>query len=525
MGRFYPHFMIMSNKRLPGNTGLAAKISITRPDRAGYHGSFMNPGGAPRIMFHPDMDPVILPLLTTEPNVPRGVDPLNLFALPYWDLMFDYVLPIDYRGGATGLVPRNQQTRVVDRGHRGRRVATGILKHLDYSKLNNLASVALTNPAILPTIPLPLRLLGAKAAQVALSRPSMQTVMLGIFATRILQLGAITQGDFLPRVKADVIKLPGQGTFDNLHISPRMKAHQVIGKPQMAVPTWQSSLGTLDTIRMAPFCEHDCMHTHWRWGEAFKDHPAAPNQLPLRGFDGSAEARFTGTGKPYQVVGNPMVPLNQSIDISFGSNQQLDYSAEITNTAPGVWQPVYHHGSAYVLGFSASGAILHGAAKQMVGGSQESSELYWNMRFQAAEDGPLERVVMDPFDLQKAMTLANTVRLHLKVFAEPALVRVETMLANAKALFDLHGIDIVEVSRETMTEEGADVSRFQTLVIDPEVPTDEQTDLFNIRGDAEPDDLVIYFARPTNRARSSPPRWRRNGRWRTRSATSSASIT
>jgi hypothetical protein len=263
----------------------------------------------------------------------------------------------------------------------------------------------------------------------------------------------------------------------------------------MADPKWQASLGTLDTIRMAPFCEHDCMHTHWRWGAAFKDHPAAPNQQPLRGFDGSGEARFSGTGKPYQVVGNAMVPLNQNVAIAFGSNQQLEYSADISSVAPGVWQPVYHHGSAYVLGFSAIGAAAHTAALGIVGGSLQDAELYWNMRYQAASDGHLERVVLDPFDLQKAMTAANTVRLHLKVFDEPALVRVDTMLANAKALLDLHNIDLVEVSRQTFADGEAEVSRLRTLVVDGSVPTDDQTDLFNVRGGAEPDDLVIYFVR------------------------------
>ena len=493
MGRFYPHFMIMSNKRLGDSNGIAATITVTRPDLAGYHGTFANPGGAPRIMNHPDMDPVILPLLTTEPNVARGMDPLNLMMLPYWDLMFDYFLPIDYRGGATGLLPRNQKTRVIDRGLVGRRTVTRILQHLDYSKLLNLVTAAIAHPGLFPLIPAPLSLLGGVATKVALSRPSLQGVMFGNLLS-LLQIGKVTKADFLPRIKTDLVKLPGQGTFDNVHISPRMKAHQVIGTTQMADPNWQSSLDTLDTIRMAPFCEHDCMHTHWRWGAAFKDHPAALNQQPLRGFADSADARFSGTGKPYQVVGNAMAPLNQDLDIAFGNNQQLVYSVQISNVAPGVWQPVYHHGSAYVLGFSAVGAGAHAIANGMVGGSQEDSELYWNMRYQATVDGALERVVLDPFDLQRAMTAANTVRLHLKVFEEPADVSIEAMLAKARALLDLHNIDLIEVSRETFTD-ADEIARFKTLAVDQSVPTDDQTELFNFRGEAEPDDLVIYFVR------------------------------
>jgi hypothetical protein len=217
--------------------------------------------------------------------------------------------------------------------------------------------------------------------------------------------------------------------------------------------------------------------------------------MPIRGFSADGEPRFTGTGKPYQVVGNAMAPLNQNVDISFSSNQQLEYSAEISNASSGVWQPVYHHGSAYALGFSTLGSALHAAARLGVGGSTEDSELYWNLRFQATADGALERVVLDPFDLQKAMTASNTVRLHLKVFEEPPVIRVETMLANAKSLLAVHGLDLVEVSRETLTGSDTDFSRFQTLVIGEDVPTDEETELFNLRGDAEPDDVVFYFVR------------------------------
>jgi hypothetical protein len=376
MGRFYPHFMIMSNRGLVAdNVGLAAQIHVTRPDRAGYHGTFANPGGAPRIMNHPDMDPVILPLLTTEPNVRRGVDPTNLLTLPYWDLMFDYFLPIDYRGGASGLLSRNQRSTVVDRSHAGKRTLKRHLSHLDYSKLLNLITIVLANPAIFPMLPPLIRGLGVLGSKIAMSRPSLQSAMFGNFWS-IFQTGKVRNSDFLPRQKADLVKLAGQGTFDNLHISPRMKAHKVIGTSQITGSSWaSSSVDTLDTIRMAPFCEHDCMHTHWRWGEAFKDHPAAPNQLPLRGFDGTGEARFTGTGKPYQVVGTAMVPLNQNIDIAFGSNQQFEYHAQISNVAPGVWQPVYHHGSAYVLGFSTPGGVLHAVAKEAVGGNQQDAEL------------------------------------------------------------------------------------------------------------------------------------------------------
>src|SRR5581483_6908755 len=205
---------------------------------------------------------------------------------------------------------------------------------------------------------------------------SLQTVMFSSLLP-LLGIGNVTKATFQQqRALNDLVKLPRQGTFDNIHLAPRMKAHQVIGTPQMADPKWQPSLDTLDTISMAPICEHDCMHTHWRWGEAFKGSLLAPNQLQASGFSAVNEAQFTGTGKPYQVVGNGMVPLNQNLDIALGSNLQLVYSAEISEIAPGVWQPVYHHGSAYVLGYSTKGAAAVVTMEAMIGSSGEESELY-----------------------------------------------------------------------------------------------------------------------------------------------------
>ncbi len=500
MGRFYPHFMIMSNKRVPRkmtiagqsvDLGIEATITITRPDRAGYHGSFANPGGAPRIMQHPDMDTLVMPLLIAEPNEKRGMDPLNLAAVPYWDLFFDYFLPLDYRGGNPNLVARNQRTRVVDRSMTAQRELKGVLQHLDYSKLMNLVMVALANPSVILQLPPPLRLLGIAIAKIALSRPSLQAVMFGNILSAI-HIGKVNQSDFLPRIRKRLIKLAGQGTFDNLHLAPRMKAHTVIGTPEMADPRWQNSLDTLDTLRMAPFCEHDCMHTHWRWGLAFA---GSPNEKPLKGFAASADPKFAGTGLPYQAVGSPMIPLNQDLDIAFASNNQLVYTAQLSNIAPGVWQPVYHHGSAYVLGFSNSGAALHGAVKLAIANSLEVSELYWNMRYQATTDGPLERIVLAPYDLQHALTARNAVRIHTKVLEEPEVVRIEAMLHNARELLRQHQIDLVEVSRETFAGTDAPIARFNTMAVSDGVPTDDQSALFGFRGEAETDDLVIYFVR------------------------------
>ena len=81
-----------------------------------------------------------------------------------------------------------------------------------------------------------------------------------------------------------------------------------------------------------------------------------------------------------------------------------------------------------------AGGALHDVSKTAVGNSQEDSELYWNMRYQATADGALERILLDSFDRHRAMMARNTVRVHTKVLEEPPLIRIETMLANAKAL-------------------------------------------------------------------------------------------
>ncbi|HET7697797.1 MAG TPA: hypothetical protein VFK57_18940 [Vicinamibacterales bacterium] len=501
MGRFYPHFMIMSNKRIAGKgLGVDATITVTRPDRSGYHGTWRNPGGAPRIMNHPDMDPPIKALLMTEPNVLRGVDANNLLPAPYWDLVFDYYLPIDYSGGQKGEVPRNTFTTVVDPGQTAERIVASAVRHLDYSKFYKAASTWLNNPALPKAIAA-----ASKVIDVLLARPSLQGVMINGFANAV-HTTAIKTANFLPRKPVTVRKLPGQGTFDNVHIAPGMKAHVVLADPRMATPpadqSWQAARDTLDKIRMAPFCEHDCLHTHWRWGSVFDP---TPNSATLKGFAPDADARFTGTGKPYQTVGNPMVPRNQTVKVAFGKNEQLVYLAQIANIASGVWQPVYHHGSAYVLGLTAAGDPAFKGAKVALAGVAESSELYWNLRYQATLDGPLERVELTSAELQRVMTASRTIRLHLKVFEEPALATIEQMLVNAKALFALHHIDVVEMSRETMAAESPDFSRFQTLAIDAGVPTDAQTDLFNLRGDAEPDDIVIYFVRTLVPAQAGCP--------------------
>lgn len=92
-----------------------------------------------------------------------------------------------------------------------------------------------------------------------------------------------------------------------------------------------------------------------------------------------------------------------------------------------------------------------------------------------------------------------TVRLHLKVLTEPRHFSLNTMVANAKALYASYGIDLVEMSRESLAVDGTARAYLQTLFVGDckrsQSPTDAQVDLFNIRGHIGPRDIVVYFVR------------------------------
>lgn len=92
---------------------------------------------------------------------------------------------------------------------------------------------------------------------------------------------------------------------------------------------------------------------------------------------------------------------------------------------------------------------------------------------------------------------AATLRLHVKVLAEPPDIAIDRMVANANAVYGSHGIEVVEASRETLDAAGTDLARFNTLVVGDrgDGPTAEQADLFDLRAGAGPGDIVVYFVR------------------------------
>ena len=107
------------------------------------------------------------------------------------------------------------------------------------------------------------------------------------------------QPGFLPdeAIYDSITKLPRQGQIDNVHMAPRMRLEFDQDGEHIV----------LDKIAMAPFCIHDCLHAHWRWGVVHDD-------KELRGFRGQM---------PHQIAGGPSVPNNQAVFVSFPNTHTL----------------------------------------------------------------------------------------------------------------------------------------------------------------------------------------------------------
>lgn len=115
-------------------------------------------------------------------------------------------------------------------------------------------------------------------------------------------------------IHSEVVKLPYQGEYDNIHISPTMMSDH-------------------GEVIMAPICQHDCLHTHFRWGNGYND------VKWVRGWD---------ENKPFSKIGAPLAPLNQIIRTQIFRNPEsigFKYHCEIFDHDPRSWVFIYHHGS------------------------------------------------------------------------------------------------------------------------------------------------------------------------------------
>lgn len=200
----------------------------------------------------------------------------------------------------------------------------------------------------------------------------------------------VVMGD--PEYKS-MLKFPLQGEFDNIHMAPTMNltdidhVHHFVS-PLSGIDVPMSSLD-LGQIVMAPFCSHDCFHTHWRWG-------ASATAKQSLGFDQL---------RPHAVVGAPLVPCNQDIRVWLRAANKMTYHATVQASTldSGVWNVIMHHGSAYALDitsyvklylaqfsidtFSDGEPDFYSAAGLKIQSINSLSLFYWKLRWRSERTG------------------------------------------------------------------------------------------------------------------------------------------
>jgi hypothetical protein len=186
-----------------------------------------------------------------------------------------------------------------------------------------------------------------------------------------------------------VTKLPRQGQFDNIHMAPRM---QIIFRKRKWPTAEDLGEVTLDNIAMAPFCAHDCLHLHARWGIAHKE-------KSFRGFSGAT---------PHMIAGGTCVPTNQVVFASFPGSSTVRLRCVAENVLPGEPQIFNHHGLGYVCDIWPGGELLIESIKTtidlyalnlgepypyMPDDGDGWAKLYWRLRYGGRGDEIVERLV------------------------------------------------------------------------------------------------------------------------------------
>ncbi|OJH38359.1 hypothetical protein BON30_24820 [Cystobacter ferrugineus] len=177
----------------------------------------------------------------------------------------------------------------------------------------------------------------------------------------------------------NVLKWARQGEFDNIHIAPKMKI------PLDAVAKSPSAWKLNQPVSMAPFCVHDCFHTHWRWGNLLYDPFGWFDTNPkwVRGWSGGSA---TSPGRPYSEAGAPLVPCNQDVTLHLLNPRSFKYVARAYAPAVGEWQVLNHHGSAYAIHANglaeAVQSILGTMHSPPINTSRGSwARFYWGLRY------------------------------------------------------------------------------------------------------------------------------------------------
>lgn len=197
-----------------------------------------------------------------------------------------------------------------------------------------------------------------------------------------------------PYEAVSIERVARQGCFDNLHVAPTMRSDvQPPGHPShLKTPADVTRFYGLDRVFMAPFCEHDCLHTHWRWGTNIS------KRQPL-GWSAPSQSAELVLGKPHLVAGAPMVPHNQEIRIDITGTSSFMYRAragtvvidmpEKVPIAPGTFTCINLHGSGYAVSVGAifpvlvQSMILAAGSRDepLIGVVTDSATFYWHLRF------------------------------------------------------------------------------------------------------------------------------------------------
>ncbi len=208
----------------------------------------------------------------------------------------------------------------------------------------------------------------------------------------------LTDGDSLPYVTTNSSKQPGQAQYDSIHLAPKMVYVPIVSANLPATdvlgPDGNARSSNARYVSMAPFCQHDCMHSHWRWSTAYN----------AKWNCGWSEQN--GEYVPYSLAGAPLVPPNQSVAVGLYGNT-MEFETQVQNPRASTMQFIHHNGLGYALGVSADvDALL------TISGAQNWADLYDRLRYafgawDSTNNQPtfLERLVVQGSALQQLMDL------------------------------------------------------------------------------------------------------------------------
>jgi hypothetical protein len=166
----------------------------------------------------------------------------------------------------------------------------------------------------------------------------------------------------------DILKIAGQGEFDNIHLAPKM----VFPKEVLENPLNRGLYG-LENVAMAPFCIHDCFHLHCRWSDG-------PDDPQVKGWVAN---------RPFVKAGAPLVPGNQEVTMEMHSPVSFTYTATAEQCRAGEWQIILHHGGAYALSVGKKGWLAREAVLTSIpmgldynlGDLSTWAKFYWCLRY------------------------------------------------------------------------------------------------------------------------------------------------